>query len=105
MLPNFCLRNRIFIHRPLPSGYGWSINAMVGLLGRRLRNCHFRVPDRGSGNPTPLGGMGSRGIGAQSGWMEAYKRGSHTVWDCKYHVVWVTKYRRESASSQNAKGS
>ena len=25
--------------------------------------------------------------------MEAYKRGSHTVWDCKYHVVWVTKYR------------
>jgi hypothetical protein len=29
------------------------------------------------------------GISAQSGWMEAYKRGSHTVWDCKYHVVWV----------------
>jgi REP element-mobilizing transposase RayT len=25
--------------------------------------------------------------------MEAYNRGSHTVWDCKYHVVWVTKYR------------
>ena len=25
--------------------------------------------------------------------MEAYKRGGHTVWDCKYHVVWVTKYR------------
>jgi hypothetical protein len=25
--------------------------------------------------------------------MEAYKRGSHTVWDCKYHVVWITKYR------------
>jgi hypothetical protein len=21
--------------------------------------------------------------------MEAYKRGSHTVWDCKYHLVWV----------------
>ncbi|GLS17833.1 IS200/IS605 family transposase [Labrys miyagiensis] len=21
------------------------------------------------------------------------KSGSHTVWDCKYHVVWVTKYR------------
>jgi hypothetical protein len=20
--------------------------------------------------------------------MEAYKRGSHTVWDCKYHLVW-----------------
>ncbi|BCH29338.1 hypothetical protein MesoLjLc_12680 [Mesorhizobium sp. L-8-10] len=25
--------------------------------------------------------------------MEAYKRGSHTVWDCKYHLVWVTKDR------------
>jgi putative transposase len=22
-----------------------------------------------------------------------YKRGSHTVWDCMYHLVWVTKYR------------
>jgi len=27
--------------------------------------------------------------------MEDYKRGSHTVWDCKYHLVWVTKYRYE----------
>src|SRR5690554_7037606 len=25
--------------------------------------------------------------------MESYKRGSHTVWDCKCHIVWVTKYR------------
>src|SRR5262245_6058325 len=25
--------------------------------------------------------------------MESYKRGSHTVWDCKYHIVWITKYR------------
>jgi putative transposase len=25
--------------------------------------------------------------------MEDYKRGSHTVWDCKYHLVWRTKYR------------
>ena len=25
--------------------------------------------------------------------MENYKRGSHTVWDCKYHLVWTTKYR------------
>jgi REP-associated tyrosine transposase len=27
--------------------------------------------------------------------MEDYKRGSHTVWDCKYHMVWTTKYRYE----------
>jgi REP-associated tyrosine transposase len=27
--------------------------------------------------------------------MEDYKRGSHTAWDCKYHVVWTTKYRYE----------
>ncbi len=25
--------------------------------------------------------------------MKAYKHGSHTVWDCKYHLVWLTKYR------------
>jgi putative transposase len=25
--------------------------------------------------------------------MEAYERASHTVWDCKYHLVWATKYR------------
>ena len=25
--------------------------------------------------------------------MEDCKRGSHTVWDCKYHLVWTTKYR------------
>jgi len=25
--------------------------------------------------------------------MEDYKRGSHTVWDCKYDLVWTTKYR------------
>ncbi len=27
--------------------------------------------------------------------MEDSKRGSHTVWDCKYHLVWTTKYRYE----------
>jgi REP-associated tyrosine transposase len=25
--------------------------------------------------------------------MRDYKSGSHTVWDCKYHLVWTTKYR------------
>ena len=25
--------------------------------------------------------------------MQTGKSGSHTVWDCKYHIVWVTKYR------------
>lgn len=25
--------------------------------------------------------------------MEDYKRGSHTVWDLKYHLVWTTRYR------------
>ncbi len=27
--------------------------------------------------------------------MEYYKGGSHTVFDCKYHLVWTTKYRYE----------
>jgi putative transposase len=22
-----------------------------------------------------------------------YRKGSHSVWDCKYHLVWTTKYR------------
>ena len=25
--------------------------------------------------------------------MGDYKRGSHSVWDCKHHLVWTTKYR------------
>ena len=25
--------------------------------------------------------------------MQDAKRGSHTIWDCKYHLVWITKYR------------
>lgn len=25
--------------------------------------------------------------------MRDFKKGSHTVWDCKYHLVWITKYR------------
>jgi putative transposase len=25
--------------------------------------------------------------------MKDYKAGSHTVWGCKYHLGWVTKYR------------
>lgn len=25
--------------------------------------------------------------------MSYYKRGSHTVYECNYHIVWVTKYR------------
>ena len=25
--------------------------------------------------------------------MQDYKRGIHTIWDCKYHLVWTTKYR------------
>lgn len=25
--------------------------------------------------------------------MEQYKKTSHTVWECTYHIVWVTKYR------------
>ena len=27
--------------------------------------------------------------------MKEYKRLSHTRWDCKYHVVFIPKYRRK----------
>jgi len=30
--------------------------------------------------------------------MKDYKSGSHTVWDCKYHLVWTTKYRYQVLS-------
>ncbi len=30
--------------------------------------------------------------------MEDYKKGAHTVWDCKYHLVWTTKCRYEVLS-------
>src|SRR5262245_20103962 len=36
--------------------------------------------------------------------MESYKRGSHTVWDCKYHMVWVAKYRFRLTKSENKVG-
>lgn len=26
--------------------------------------------------------------------MEHYRRSSHTVYDIKYHLVWITKYRK-----------
>ncbi|MCB1084920.1 MAG: IS200/IS605 family transposase, partial [Chlamydiia bacterium] len=25
--------------------------------------------------------------------MQYYKRGSDTIYDCTYHLVWITKYR------------
>lgn len=27
--------------------------------------------------------------------MENYRKTSHTTYDCKYHVVWITKYRKK----------
>ena len=27
--------------------------------------------------------------------MERFSRLAHAVWDCKYHVVWIPKYRRK----------
>ena|SRR5258706_6329223 len=26
--------------------------------------------------------------------MQMYKKGSHTIYDIKYHIVWITKYRK-----------
>ena len=25
--------------------------------------------------------------------MEEYRRGAHSVYDIKYHLIWITKYR------------
>lgn len=32
--------------------------------------------------------------------MKNYRRGAHTVYDCKYHIVWVTKYRYQILSGE-----
>ena len=26
--------------------------------------------------------------------MQNYRKTSHTTYDCKYHIVWITKYRK-----------
>lgn len=35
--------------------------------------------------------------------MQKYRKSSHTVYDIKYHLVWVTKYRKEVLSGELAK--
>lgn len=32
--------------------------------------------------------------------MRDYKQGSHSIWYCKYHLVWTTKYRYEVLSGE-----
>jgi len=27
--------------------------------------------------------------------MQNYRKTSHTIYDCKYHIVWITKYRKK----------
>ncbi|MFH1491534.1 MAG: IS200/IS605 family transposase [Pseudomonadota bacterium] len=27
--------------------------------------------------------------------MEHFNRLAHSIWDCKYHIVWIPKYRRK----------
>jgi putative transposase len=30
--------------------------------------------------------------------MQMYRKGSHTIYDIKYHIVWITKYRKSVMS-------
>ena len=34
--------------------------------------------------------------------MQNYRKGSHTVYDLKYHIVWITKYRKPVMSGDIA---
>ena len=34
--------------------------------------------------------------------MNYYRKGSHTVYDCTYHIVWITKYRYKVLSGDVA---
>ena len=35
--------------------------------------------------------------------MQKYRRTSHTVYDIKYHIVWITKYRKKILKGELAK--
>ena len=35
--------------------------------------------------------------------MADYRRGSHTVYDIKYHIIWITKYRYQVLKGEIAK--
>ncbi len=32
--------------------------------------------------------------------VQNYRKTSHTTYDCKYHIVWITKYRKEVLGGQ-----
>ena len=32
--------------------------------------------------------------------IQNYRKTSHTTYDCKYHIVWITKYRKKVLSGQ-----
>ena len=32
--------------------------------------------------------------------IQNYRKTSHTTYDCKYHIVWITKYRKKVLSDQ-----
>lgn len=35
--------------------------------------------------------------------MERFRRLAHSLWDCKYHVVWIPKYRRKKLYGEKKK--
>jgi putative transposase len=35
--------------------------------------------------------------------MNRFKKLSHTKWECKYHVIWIPKYRRKALYGQKKK--
>ena len=54
-----------------------------------LETIYLQSPNRDRQNPR----LQAIGKSSYDGRMRDLKRGSHTIWDCKYHLVWVTKYR------------
>ncbi len=35
--------------------------------------------------------------------MQNYRKTSHTTYDCKYHIVWITKYREKELGGEVGK--
>ncbi len=47
-------------------------------------------------NPWPSGeDFSILSLHTKSEGMQNYRKTSHTTYDCKYHVVWITKYRKK----------
>ena len=64
------------------------------------RECGLRSLSLPFGIRKPLA---FRRLGSDAAGMQDAKPGSHTIWDCKHHIVWISKYRSGGDVGQRAR--